>query len=115
MPRRHCASFAAISAEEQTSFAAMLGETLRRLHYCLDDPPYNYNIHTAPCDRDEGGDFHWHLAIAPRLTIAAGFEMGTGIYINVTPPEIAAEFMRATDPNAQQVGAPEPAVAAETG
>ena len=115
MPKRHCASFAAISAEEQTSFAAMLGETLRRLHYCLDDPPYNYNIHTAPCDRDEDGDFHWHLAIAPRLTIAAGFEMGTGIYINVTPPEIAAEFLRATDPNPQQVGAPQPAVAAEAG
>mgnify|MGYP001617616922 CR=1 FL=1 len=46
---------------------------------CLDDPPYDPNIHPAPCDRDEGGEFHWHLATAPRLTIAASFEMGTGI------------------------------------
>ncbi len=112
LPKRHCASFAAIAAEEQTSFAAILGETLRRLHFCLDDPPYNYNIHTAPCDRDEESEFHWHLAISPRLTIAAGFEMGTGIYINVTPPEVAAEFLRATDPNQAPVSA-EPAVAAE--
>jgi UDPglucose--hexose-1-phosphate uridylyltransferase len=98
LPKRHCASFAAIAAEEQSGFAAILGETLRRIHYCLDDAPYNFNIHTAPCDEDESEDFHWHLSISPRLTIAAGFEMGTGIYINVTPPELAAEHLRETDP-----------------
>ena len=113
IPKRHGASFAAISAEEQTSFAAMLGETLRRLHLCLDDPPYNYNIHTAPCDEDEGEGFHWHLSISPRLTIAAGFEMGTGIYINVTPPEVAAQHLRETDPSAIAVVAGESTVRAE--
>ncbi len=97
LPKRHGASFAAISAEEQTAFAAMLGEVLQRLHFCLDDPPYNYNIHTAPCGDDEKDDFHWHLQIFPRLTIAAGFEMGTGIYINITPPEVAAECLREID------------------
>jgi UDPglucose--hexose-1-phosphate uridylyltransferase len=106
LPKRHCASFAAISAEEQTAFAAMLGEALRRLHVCLDDAPYNYNIHTAPCNRDEIDDFHWHLKVFPRLTIAAGFEMGTGIYINVTPPELAADCLRQVGPDA---GAPIPA------
>jgi len=115
LPRRHCASFAAISADEQTGFAAILGETLRRLHFCLDDPPYNYNIHTAPCDSDEDAGFHWHLSIAPRLTIAAGFEMGTGIYINVTPPEMAADYLRATDPNTAAVRADHPTVVAEAG
>ncbi len=99
MPKRHAASFASISAEEQAGFAAILGETLRRLHVCLADPPYNYNIHTAPCDTDEMEGYHWHLAIAPRLTIAAGFEMGTGIYINVTAPELAAEYLREADPD----------------
>ncbi len=113
LPRRHCASFAAISAEEQTSFAVMLGETLRRLHFCLDDPPYNYNIHTAPCDADEDEDFHWHFSISPRLTIAAGFEMGTGIYINVTPPEVAAEYLRETDPDRAAVAAGESGVVSE--
>ncbi len=113
LPKRHCGSFAAISAEEQTSFAAILGETLRRLHLCLDDPPYNYNIHTAPCDEDEGEEFHWHLAISPRLTIAAGFEMGTGIYINVTPPEVTAEYLRETDPDAVTLVAGDSGVRAE--
>jgi UDPglucose--hexose-1-phosphate uridylyltransferase len=94
MPKRHGPSFAAISAEEQASFAAILGETLRRVHVTLDDPPYNFTIHTAPCDSDERSDYHWHLEIFPRLTITAGFEMGTGIYINVTPPEIAARYLR---------------------
>ena len=94
LPKRHTASFAAIAAEEQTAFAAILGETLRRLHHCLDDPPYNYNIHTAPCASDSEEGFHWHLQIFPRLTIAAGFEMGTSIYINVTPPEMAGRYLR---------------------
>ncbi|UCC67688.1 MAG: galactose-1-phosphate uridylyltransferase [Armatimonadota bacterium] len=106
LPKRHCASFAAISAEEQTAFAGMLGEALRRLHICLDDAPYNYNIHTAPCNGDEIDDFHWHLKIFPRLTIAAGFEMGTGIYINVTPPELAADCLRQVG---REAGAPIPA------
>ncbi|MGD0112773.1 MAG: galactose-1-phosphate uridylyltransferase [Armatimonadota bacterium] len=94
LPKRHLSSFAAISADEQSGFAAMLGEALRRIHLTLDDPPYNYSIHTAPCDRDDRDDYHWHLEIFPRLTIAAGFEMGTGIYINVTPPEVAARYLR---------------------
>jgi len=114
LPKQHAASFAAISAEEQTSFAAILGETLRRLHVCLDDPPYNYNIHTAPCDTDDQDDFHWHLSISPRLTIAAGFEMGTGIYINVTSPEVAAEELREIDPEAAMVVAEESRVGGES-
>jgi UDPglucose--hexose-1-phosphate uridylyltransferase len=94
IPKRHGPSFAAVSAEEQAAFASILGETLRRIHVVLDDPPYNFTIHTAPCDSDERPDYHWHLEVFPRLTIAAGFEMGTGIYINVTPPEIAAQYLR---------------------
>ncbi len=94
LPKEHGPSFAAISAQAQTDFAEILGETLRRVDLLLDDPPYNYMIHTAPCDSDDRPDFHWHLEIFPRLTIAAGFEMGTGIYINVTPPEVAAQCLR---------------------
>jgi len=113
VPKRHASSFAAISAEEQTSFAGILGETLRRLHICLDDPPYNYNIHTAPCDNDADAEFHWHLSISPRLTIAAGFEMGTGIYINVTPPEAAAEYLREVSVQAASSTKEESAVGSE--
>jgi UDPglucose--hexose-1-phosphate uridylyltransferase len=115
LPKRHCASFAAISAEEQTAFAAILGEALQRLHFCLDDPPYNYNLHTAPCDQDDQDHYHWHLKILPRLTIAAGFEMGTGIYINVTPPEMAAECLRQVDLQAAAAILAESPVGSEQG
>ena len=67
----------------------------------------------SPCDEDDGEEFHWHLSISPRLTIAAGFEMGTGIYINVTPPEVAAEYLRETDPSAVALVAGKPTLPAE--
>jgi UDPglucose--hexose-1-phosphate uridylyltransferase len=110
LPKRHGPSFAAISAEEQASLAQILGGAFRRIHVTLDDPPYNFNIHTAPCDSDDRPDFHWHLEIFPRLTITAGFEMGTGIYINVTPPEVAARYLREPEVNLREL-APEPRVA----
>ncbi len=113
VPKRHAASFAAISAEEQASFAAILRDTLRRIYYTLDDPPYNFTIHTAPCDSDDRPGFHWHLEIFPRLTIAAGFEVGTGIYINVTPPEVAARYLREVEMQAPPPAPKETAVSSE--
>lgn len=92
VPREHANSFALISSAQQAGFARTLKQTLWAIRGCLNDPPYNYTLHTAPCVEDR--DFHWHLEIFPRLTIAAGFEMGTGIYINVTPPEEAARYLR---------------------
>jgi len=68
-------------------------------------------LHSAPCDRDEKDGFHWHLEIMPRLTIAAGFEMGSGIYINVTPPELAASCLRDVEIPQEQWEAMEPAPA----
>jgi UDPglucose--hexose-1-phosphate uridylyltransferase len=51
-------------------------------------------IHTAPINLEREVLFHWHLVLVPRLSIPAGFEMGTGIYINITAPEEAAEHLR---------------------
>jgi UDPglucose--hexose-1-phosphate uridylyltransferase len=100
IPHRHYPSFAYISPQEQTAFADILRETLLRIRLRLGNPPYNYTLHTAPCDDDQNALYHWHLEIFPRLTVAAGFEMGTGIYINVTPPEQAAACLREVDVNA---------------
>lgn len=97
IPHRHSPSFPHISPQEQASFAEILRDTLLRVHKCLGNPPYNYTLHTAPCDDDQNALYHWHLEIFPRLTVAAGFEMGTGIYINVTPPEQAAAHLREVD------------------
>jgi UDPglucose--hexose-1-phosphate uridylyltransferase len=62
----------------------------------LNDPPYNYVIRTAPiADEYEDSEYlHWHIRIFPKLAIAAGFEMGTGIYINTATPEDTAKFLR---------------------
>ena len=60
----------------------------------LDNPAYNYIIHTAPFDHAELPHYHWHIEIIPRLTKVAGFEWGSGFYINPVPPEDAAGFLR---------------------
>lgn len=90
LPRKREAHFARIEPGETQDLAIILKETLLRLDRCLDDPPYNYMILTTSLSPQ----FHWHLEIIPRLTVAAGFELGTGIYINVVAPEQAAAHLR---------------------
>jgi len=93
IPKEHQASFGSISVEDSKRFAKVLKETLFRLYSKLNDPAYNFVIHTSPI-KDEGEDYyHWHLQIIPRLTTPAGFEMGSGIYINVSFPEETAQFL----------------------
>jgi UDPglucose--hexose-1-phosphate uridylyltransferase len=94
IPKAHSSCFAYMNRFEVGEFADILRDTMLRLYTCLDDPPYNYSLITAPCDTDKLDNFHWHLEIVPRLTTPAGFELGTSIYINVTPPEAAAKFLR---------------------
>ncbi len=87
VPRRESARF-----EEDDAGAAMIRRALRVLADRFDGPPeLNLWIRTAPSGTDR---FHWHVDIAPRLTIKAGFEFGTGVDINVYPPERAASDLR---------------------
>ncbi len=51
-------------------------------------------MHTSPFSEDTGDFYHWHLELMPRLTKVAGFEWGTGLYINPTSPEEAARVLR---------------------
>ena len=89
---------------------AVLKTVLSKLELALDCPPYNYIIHTAPFDTQELPHYHWHIEIIPRLTKMAGFEWGTGFYINPVPPERAAAFLRDLD-----VVPSEPAATQKTG
>lgn len=74
--------------------ARILQQTLKQIDKVLDFPPYNMLIHTSPF-RDETNEYyHWHIEIKPKLTSIAGFEWGSGFYINPTPPEEAVKFMR---------------------
>ena len=96
LPLNHSARYENCSDQELSSFAELFKETLTRLRKVLDNPPYNFVLHTAPVQKDGETDsiFHWHLSIFPKLTTLAGFEKGTGVYINPTLPEEAAETLR---------------------
>lgn len=94
IPRTHNASFSQMSMREGRDLARILKETLARLHKCLDDPSYNLTLRSLLNPEKEAQSFHWHIEIIPRLTTPAGFELGTGMYINVTTPEAAADYLR---------------------
>ena len=83
-----------MTADAAGDFARILKETLVRLRAGLSDPAYNFIIHTAPTDNRDGDQYHWHLELIPKLTKIAGFEWGTGFYINPTSPEFAAGILR---------------------
>jgi UDPglucose--hexose-1-phosphate uridylyltransferase len=95
MPLARRAAFHTIDdADELLDLAGILKDTLGRLNAALDSPPYNLLLHTAPLGEPDLPYYHWHIEIMPKLTRVAGFEMGSGFYINPTPPEDAAQFLR---------------------
>ena len=94
LPKEHRADFAQIGTEEIADFARLLKETLMRMRGVLANPPYNFIIHTGPIGPYEHDEYHWHVELIPKLTKVAGFEWGTGFYINPTPPEFAAKLLR---------------------
>lgn len=103
LPKKHSADFTNTEDKSMLGLGKVVKEVLMRLNRLLSDPPYNYIIHTAPYRRPKVGywstidqDYHWHIEIIPRLTRVAGFEWGTGFYINPTPPEESAQFLRET-------------------
>lgn len=94
LPKSHDACFEDAQKEEYGSLAPILKESLRRMDQVLSSPAYNFIIHNAPLREDDHLHYHWHIEITPRLTKVAGFERGTGFYINPTPPEEAARYLR---------------------
>lgn len=94
VPKVHAADFAQMGPELMADCAALLKETLGRLRAVLRNPPYNFIIHSAPTEARVREEYHWHLELIPKLTKIAGFEWGTGFYINPTPPELAAQALR---------------------
>ena len=100
VPKRHEASFGNLGDEQLSALADTMHQTLGRLYQCLSNPPYNYIIHTAPYDTRVGHFYHWHIEVIPRLSQVAGFEWGSGFYINTVPPEDASRYLRASAPPA---------------
>ena len=93
-PRRHMASFGDISSAELSDLARTLRTVLAKLYHGLENPDFNYTIRSSPAECVGAKYFHWYLSIIPRLTRVAGFELGSGMFINTVLPEAAADFLR---------------------
>jgi UDPglucose--hexose-1-phosphate uridylyltransferase len=94
LPKRHGPCFDSAAELERCEFALTLRETLIRLDRCLNHPPFNYVLHSAPFDPTGDCYYHWHLEIMPRMTGIAGFEWGSGFFINTAAPEDSARALR---------------------
>ena len=94
VPKKHSAHFISISDEELSSLADILLEVLKRISISLSNPPFNFILHTSDFKNSENDYYHWHIEIMPVLTTIAGFEWGSGFYINPTSPEEAARFLK---------------------
>ncbi len=94
LPKQHQPFFEKTSDTHLQSLARIVSSTLKRINIVLESPPYNLLIHNAPFYYRDQESYHWHIEIMPKSTHVAGFEWGTGFYINPTPPEEAAEFLR---------------------
>jgi UDPglucose--hexose-1-phosphate uridylyltransferase len=91
------ASFADATDDEIDAVAITLRDSLAALAATAGDVPYNVVVHSAPPPTPTPG-FHWYVEILPRLSVFAGFEMGTGLFVNIVAPEVAASRLRAGAP-----------------
>lgn len=102
-PKNHHHDFASATDEALRQLSEVMQQTVKKLHKALVNPPFNFVLYTSPPVRYNPGFpdyyhgieqfYHWHIEILPRITTLAGFELGTDIYINPTPPEEAAKFL----------------------
>jgi UDPglucose--hexose-1-phosphate uridylyltransferase len=94
IPKAHYASFGLFPQVHLSKLAIILKDTLLCLYHGLNNPAFNYMFDTSTTEDEDDPHYHWHIRIVPRLTTIAGFEMGSGMYINTVMPEDAARFMR---------------------
>lgn len=94
IPRRHSPSLLDATPEEIRDLSVVLRDVLRRLYYGLNDPDYNYVIRSAPKQEFGSPYIHWYVSIVTRISRTAGFELGSGMFINTSMPEESARFLR---------------------
>lgn len=94
IPVKHWQHFEKMDPDPMADLAKILKDVLSRLKNALNQPPYNFILHTSPVRDDREIIFHWYLEIIPKLTKIAGFEWGSGFYINQVPPEEAARWLK---------------------
>jgi len=94
LPKQHESAFENSSSVHYEGLARALKNILGRMNQSLESPAYNLVIHTSPVMESTNDYYHWHIELMPKLTKVAGFEWGTGFYLNPTPPEEAAAVLR---------------------
>jgi UDPglucose--hexose-1-phosphate uridylyltransferase len=94
LPKVHESHFEHSDIATLENLAWVLRSTMRKIDKVLERPAYNFIVHSAPVQDPPLPHYHWHIEIIPKLTKVAGFEWGTGFYINPTPPEESAKFLR---------------------
>ncbi|MBX7244055.1 MAG: galactose-1-phosphate uridylyltransferase [Candidatus Sumerlaeaceae bacterium] len=107
IPKEHSCFFNDIQKNQVVELAAIMKRTFGLIKQALSDPHYNFVIHTTPFDETGNSPYyHWHIEIMPKLTKVAGFEWGTGFYINPTPPEVATKYLLDVAAKQDQQAAP---------
>ena len=92
-PKKHESQFETMSKHSLERFADAVMESLYKLDKTIDNPPFNFYLHTLPTTSENCASYHWHLEIVPRVSNFGGFELGSGIIINVMSPEEAAHYL----------------------
>jgi len=103
LPKKHSSCFIETSPAKYGPLANVFRDVLTRLHRSLQDPPYNFTLHTSPFNEMVNDFYHWHFEIIPKLSKIAGFEIGSGFFINPVPPEDAAAYLKEPKTNAVDV------------
>ncbi|XP_074373394.1 ADP-glucose phosphorylase [Apium graveolens] len=96
IPRNHCSHFHELNEEQAVDLGRSLKFVLQKMSLQLNNPPYNYMIHSSPLQANQSQlpYCHWFLQIVPQLSTIGGFEMGSGCYINPVFPEDAAKILK---------------------
>ena len=96
LPKKHASSFEEIHAVMTKELSYVMRQVLLKMHISLKDPAYNFMLMSSPCHEKNVEYYHWHIKIVPRVAKVAGFELGSGIFINTVIPESAAKYLRDT-------------------
>ena len=94
VPKKHDSSFESIKPQTCKELGYVMKVLLSKVYTSLKDPDYNFIIRSSPCHEKDVEYYHWHIHIIPRVAQAAGFELGSGMFINTIIPENAARFLK---------------------
>jgi UDPglucose--hexose-1-phosphate uridylyltransferase len=95
VPKKHSPDFHHIDEEEMEDLSVAIQSLSIRFYKLLSDPPYSLAFHTSPIQsRFHRSEYHWHIETRLRIGLREGFEWGTGFFVNPTPPEDAAAYLR---------------------